>query len=257
MQNHLLSQNTSINLNISAGWHILAILSLLSCFGCGPNTFKSLEQEDPAEDATVALENNEPEKAIKILTDALEDEPNNEQYISILGLAYAQRAGVDPLTLAERMGSSSSSSTSSSSSNGLTSMFSYMPDATDANIADVDLAISTLLRIPGANFKSYDILKLAIFQTAAMVLRAKALDTDGDGQLSTDEILAMSAESALAIITQLASAAATFSGGSENGVSSTTEAASQQITKIQTAIDSSEGSDSAEKLKNYLGKSGT
>lgn len=237
--------------------------SVLSCVlafvfsSCGPNLFKDVEKKDPAEDATVALEAGKPDDAISILTDALADDPGNEQYLSILSLAYAQRAGIDPLTLAQKMGSGSggSSSSSSSSSNSLTALFAFMPEATDANIADVDLAIAALGQIPAANLKSYDILKLAIFQTSAMVLRTKALDTDGDGTISAAELLAMSPTSAAAILGQLANAAISFSGTGEG--STTNAAAGAKIEQIRSSIASEAGETDADKLKSYLGKSAT
>lgn len=242
----------------------LMISAMLFFSACGPNAFKSLEATDPAEDATVALEEGNPQRAIDILTDALENDPGNEQYISILALAYAQRAGVDPLTLAQNMATSSKSSSegssegtsagsSSSKTNDVTALFGIMPEATEGSIADVDMAVELLLSIPSDNRQSYDTLKLAMFEIAAMTLRAKILDTDGDGILSTAELLAMSPDSALAILNQLAGAAGAFASGDE--MSTTDEAASEQVSKIQAAIQSEPGATDEEKLKSYLGKS--
>jgi hypothetical protein len=233
---------------------LIYVLTLISCTliaTCGPNPYKTLEKKDPAEDATVALENDDPQKAIDILTAALGDSPGNIQYMSILALAYAQRAGVDPLTLAQKMGSSSSS-TGSSSGNGVTSLFGVMPPATQAAIDDVDAAIALLVAIPSAQRGSYDVLKLAMFQTASMTLRSKMLDTDGDGVLSPSELLAMSTSNAAAILSQLAAAAGAFAGGSST--SATDQAASEQISKISAAIAAEPGATDADKLKSYLAK---
>ena len=57
-------------------------------FACGANPLKTYEEKDPAEDAAVALENNDPNKAIQILTDALEGDPTNAKFISLLAMAY-------------------------------------------------------------------------------------------------------------------------------------------------------------------------
>ena len=220
---------------------------------CGANPYKSYEKKDPAEDATVALENNDADKAISILTSALEGDPGNTTYMSILALAYAQHAGIDPLTLAQKMGgSTSSTATSAASGNGLTSLFGIMPDATDANISDVDTAVSLLLAIPTAQRITADTLKLAMFQIASMTLRSKQLDTDGDGVLSPSELLHMSPSSAKAILSQLASAASAYSGSSTS--STTDQAAAAQITKIQTAIQAEPGANDQEKLQSYLAK---
>lgn len=227
----------------------ILVIFLFLTVSCGPNSFKSFEKADPAEDATVALERGDPQKAIDLLTDALVEDPSNQKYISILALAYAQRAGVDPLTLAQNMGSSSSSGTSG---NGVTGLFSIMPVATEAAIADVDYAVTLLLTIPSADRKTYDTLKLAMFQTAALTLRSKILDVNGDGILSTEELLAMTPASAIAMLSQLANAATAFAGGSST--STTDVAAAAKITAIQTAISAEEGANDSEKLKNYLGR---
>lgn len=229
---------------------IISMFTLL--MACGANPYKSYEKKDPAEDATVALENNDANKAISILTSALEGDPTNTTYKSILALAYAQHAGIDPLTLAQKMGGSSSSqSTAAASGNGLTSLFSVMPDATDANISDVDTAIALLISIPAPRITA-DTLKLAMFQIASMTLRSKQLDTDGDGVLSASELLQMSISSATAILSQLAAAAGVYSG--TTSTSTTDQAAAAQITKIQTAIQAESGTTDQEKLQSYLAK---
>ncbi len=226
---------------------IIFIATLLTA--CGPNSFTSLEKSDPAEDSTIALEEGNPQKAIDILTDALEGDPGNLQYISLLSMAYAQRAGVDPVTLIQNM----SSTSSLAESNSITSLFSIMPPATETAIADVDTAVALLLTIPGSDRKTYDTLKLALFQTASMTLRSKILDTNGDGILSTEELMAMSSASALAMLSQIAGAVSAFADG--NSTSATDKAASEQISKIQTAINAESGATDEEKLKNYLAKS--
>ena len=234
---------------------LFASMTLALIAACGTNPFKTYDKKDPAEDASVALEQNNPQKAINILEAALADDPGNVTYTSLLSMAYAQRAGIDPLTLAQKMGtsttsSSTSSTTSTAPANGVTSLFSVMPAATDANIADVDKAVALIISIPNASRISADTLKLAMFQTAAMTLRAKALDTNGDGVLSPAELLAMSTTSATAILSQLAGAAGAFAGNTST--STTDAAASAQVTKIQAAIDACPGASTDEKLKNYL-----
>lgn len=233
--------------------NIILTLTIFGLVSCGANPFKTYEKKDPAEDATVALENNDADKAISILTKALEDEPDNNTYKSVLSLAYAQRAGIDPLTLAQKMGGSDSATSSAAASgNGLTSLFGIMPEATDAHIADVDTAIALIISIPTPARITADTLKLAMFQIAAMTLRSKQLDINGDGILSVDELLNMSSTSATAILSQLAAAAGAYSGSVS--VSTTDKAAAEQITKIQTAIASQPGATDQEKLQNYLGK---
>lgn len=231
--------------------YLLALI-MSHLVGCGPNPFASYETKDPAEDATVALEDGNPNKAIKILTDALKDEPENWQWVSILALAYAERAGINALTLAQKMASSSGGQTTST--NEVTSLFAILPDATDANISDVDEAVALMLKIPAVNRTTADVLKIAMFQTASLTLRTKKYDTNGDGTISVSELLGMSSGDAVTILTQLASAAAAFAGGDSS--STTDQAAAAQISTIQTAIGTCPGADQEAKLKNYLSKTG-
>jgi hypothetical protein len=220
---------------------------------CGPNPFASYETKDPGEDATVALEDGNPNKAINILTDALKDEPENWQWVSILALAYAERAGINALTLAQKMASNSGGQ-ATTSSNEVTALFSILPEATDSNINDVDEAVALMLKIPALNRTTADVLKIAMFQTASLTLRTKKLDTNGDGIISVSELLGMSSGDALTILTQLASAAAAFAGGDPS--SSTDQAAAAQISTIQSAIGTCPGASQEDKLKNYLSKTG-
>jgi len=232
--------------------HIACITLLTILCGCGPNPLASLERDDPAEDATVALEEGDPNKAINILTKALEDDSSNWKYVSILALAYAERAGINALTLAQNMASNSESGTSSS--NEVTALFSILPEATDQNISDVDQAVSLMITIPSDSRTTADVLKIAMFQTASLTLRTKKYDLNGDGIVSASELLAMTSGDAVTILSQLASAATAFASGGSS--SSTDQAAASQISAIQSAINSCSGADQETKLKNYLSNTG-
>jgi hypothetical protein len=231
---------------------ITVIVMLALMFSCGPNHLATLERDDPAEDATIALEEGDPNKAINILTKALEGDSTNWIYVSILALAYAERAGINALTLAQNMASNSENGTSSS--NEVTALFSILPDATDTNISDVDQAVALMITIPSDSRTTADVLKIVMFQTASLTLRTKKYDLNGDGVVSTAELLAMSSGDAVTILSQLASAAIAFASGGSS--SSTDQAAASQITAIQTAIDSCSGVDQEAKLKNYLSNTG-
>jgi hypothetical protein len=222
---------------------------LAAIIGCGANPYKSYEKSEPAEDATIALEEKDPDKAITILNAALLKEPENWVYVSILALAYAERAGISPMTLAASMAKNSGGT-----GNGVTSLFSVMPTATDEHIADVDKALELIISIPAASRTTADILKTAMFQTSALTLRSKKYDLNGDGVISAEEALAMSGADATAIFSQLASAAAAFASG--NSTSTTDVAAAAQITSITAKIATCPGDDKDAQLKNYLSKTG-
>jgi hypothetical protein len=130
-----------------------------------------------------------------------------------------------------------------------------MPEATASNIADVDAAVDILARqIAPADRLAGDTLKLAIFQTAALVLPLKALDLNHDGTLSLDEIASLSDTSAEGLIAALSGAAAAFGvDGGESGAK-----AAAVLAAHKTDIDAAPGDTPSEKLKNYLAtKSGS
>lgn len=232
---------------------------IASLCACGTNVFKSQESKDPAEDATIDLENHDETSAIKILEGALASDPENAQLLSILALAYAQRAGIEPLQFAERMASnqstgSASGSGSSTQEGDYTSMFSVMPEATAANLSDLDKACQILsTQIPADKAQPGDKFKLALYQAASFILHTKALDTNGDGQLTLDEILNLSTASAGDLLAQLAAATASFGGSSD---SASQQSAGNALAKFQDKIDASPGDTSEERLKNYLASSG-
>ena len=60
----------------------LALTATLA--SCGDNLLKSQEKKEPAEDAVLELENDNPDKAISILESALQDDPANPKLLSIL-----------------------------------------------------------------------------------------------------------------------------------------------------------------------------
>lgn len=214
--------------------------------GCGENAFKSGERKEPAEDATLALERGEEDAAINILENALLEDPGNGAYLSILATAHAQRAGVEPLHFAANVVSKDSSSTG-----GMTALFGLIPEASSANLADIDAAVTILAAdIPPDRHQPGDTFKYAIYQTASMLLHTKALDKNGDGILSVDELLNLSDASAVSLLTQLASAKGVLGGDSASN--DTSEKAAAAITSYQAQIDAAPGETDAEKLRNYL-----
>ena len=223
--------------------------------GCGANFLASNEAKDPAEDAAIALERGDEDEAIKILEEALLDDSENPQFLSVLAAAYAQRAGIDPLSFAQGMAAQESGDGSgdAQSQGSLVSLFGIMPVATEQGLLDIDKAITLLASIPADERSAGDPFKFAIYQTASMVLHMKILDTDGDGQLSLEEITNLSDNSASGLLSQLAGAAAILGG--ESADSATMAKAAENIGNYQTQIDAAPGATQEEKLRNYMAQS--
>jgi DNA polymerase III delta prime subunit len=233
---------------------ILPITLAFTLASCGQNLLKTGESTDPAEDATIALDRGDADKAINILEAALEDDAGNPQYLSILALAYAYRAGIAPLEFATRLSETNGTSTAlATSSSSFSAMFSVLPAATEQVLSDIDRAVEILTSDMSADERQPgDIFKIAIFQSAAMLLHSKALDKNGDGTLSIDEIVNLSNTSATGILSQLSSARSVLEASAGNDAAS--KAAFDALDKYSGAISAEEGSTDEEKLRNFLAR---
>lgn len=230
-------------------WIVSIVMSCVLVTGCGKNVFQSYEKDDPAQKAANAMERGDPDKAIKILEAALEKDPNNYVYISLLSAAYGQKHGVDILDLALAMADDSSGDSSSGSKTaGIAVLWPILPEATEANLLGVEKAVALLVSIPIAERTNADVFKLAILSTASISLRIKSFDLNGDGELSTQELLAMDEEDATAIVDGLLAASSVLvSGMGENS-----DKATEKIAAISDAISSQDGDTNSEKLANYF-----
>lgn len=239
---------------------VLSYVSLLFLGSCGlatNNSFKSLEKEDAAQDAAHEMEQDRPQEAIVILERALQSDPENYVLISLLSAAYAQKYGVDLITIALKMASpeeEGAALSGTTSSNPMTALWAVLPEASDENLEGVDHAVSLLMSIPLDARREADSFKLGILSTVAASLQLKALDLNGDGELSVQELLALDATSAEAVLTSLlgaVQATAALSGASDANSSKVSE----QIGSVYENINSADGETDAERLSAYLRKS--
>ncbi len=231
-------------------YRILASAALLTALsGCGVNVLSGTEKKDPADDAVILLEKGKPADAINLLEKALADDPGDATMLSVLSLAYAARAGLDPLGFATDM-ASDATTVGTSSQSGLVALFGVMPKATASNIADVDRAVQILtVDMTREQWLPGDTFKLAIFNTASMVLHLKVLDTNEDGTLSLEEITGLSDTSASGLLSQLTAAKAILAADPDNEA---LKKAAESVGKYQAQIDAAPGATEEEKLKNYL-----
>ena len=220
--------------------------------GCGDNAFEkskaTAEPQKPADQATLDLEKNDPTDAINILTAALAKDPGNVQYLSILSLAYAQSAGLDPLSFALNLATLQSQGTSVSASGvptgNTTALFAILPDATQANLDAINNAVTTITEIPAAERQTYDTFKYALFQTASMLLTLKSVETNPKG---ITEALATT------LLGQLGAAAAALGA---NPSDATSQQLAQAITQYQAQI-AAQGGSAQQQLQNFLANGGT
>lgn len=231
--------------------HIMIWCLIVS--GCGNNSLKQFEKEDAAEDAAIELENEDPDKAIEILDEAIADDPENWKLISMLSAAYAQKAEVDLLDLALNMAITSTDDTDSASTEDqteLAQLWEYLPPATDANLTNADTAVNLLRSIPQAERTQADHFKLALLSTASLSLRLKSFDLNGDGQLSAAELARIGLEDASAVLSGIAGAAEAIGYAGEQGENA--DVAAETIASIAAEIEDTPGDTDQEKIQNYF-----
>lgn len=226
--------------------HILpSLLLLLSITACGTNMFEFVADPDPADEATAALDERKSDEAITILEKALQKEPENWLYVSLLASAKAQKAGVDTTDIALEMAKGGESS-----GNPLTALFSVLPAATEDVIDLLGEATDLLASIPADQLEEGDTFKISMFNTAFTALQAKFFDADGSGSFTVEELQNLDEEAAINILNSLLNAenAATIyqsSGGTGDATSN--------VSQIRAQIDAQPGETQAEKLRSYLG----
>lgn len=226
--------------------HILpSLLLLLGTSACGTNLFEAVAEPDPADEATAALDERKSDDAITILEKALQKEPENWLYVSLLASAKAQKAGVDTTDIALEMAKGGESS-----GNPLTALFTVLPAATEDVIDLLGESTELLASIPADQLEEGDTFKISMFNTAFTALQAKFFDADGSGSFTAEELQNLDEEAAINILNSLLNAenAATIyqsSGGTGDATSN--------VSQIRSQIDAQPGETQAEKLRSYLG----
>ncbi|MBC7659073.1 MAG: hypothetical protein H7249_05130 [Chitinophagaceae bacterium] len=221
---------------------IILVSTLL--FGCQKNVFQPVDKAKPADQATAYMNDHQPDLAISTLNEAMKNDPNNFQLVSLMASAKAQKAGIDTFNLVVKLATSGVSG-----SNGLTAMFSVLP-AVDANNRGLMLEVVNLLQsIPQNSRTNEDNFKATIFNAAFTALQAKFFDQNGDGQYTVDELKNLDDTSANAIINSLLDAqnsAVLYQGAAANGV------AAGKVQDVVTQLEAQPGATNADKLRNYL-----
>ncbi|MFW7377592.1 MAG: tetratricopeptide repeat protein [Oligoflexus sp.] len=228
---------------------LLTLTISLAVFSCGSNVFEGIDPAEPAEEATVALEEQKPDKAIQILENALRADPENPTLLSLLASAKAQLAGVDTIDLALSMISSESSA--ESEANDIEKLFAVMPAATLENIQLLSESVEIMNTIPAVDQLNSDRFKLSMFFTSLMTLRTKFYDADGDGQLGPEELLELDDEAAVAILEDLFAAETSLANNQNDGENG---GVADKVSAIRSKIDTEEGASDAERLRNFLSR---
>ncbi len=222
----------------------------LSLSACSNNILGWVDSKDPAEQAAAYLDQGQADDAIDVLESALQDEPSNWTYVSLLASAKAQKAGVDTTSIAIRLAERSASGGESSS--GLLALFTALPEANLATLKLMSEAVDLMSSIPTGSLLNADTFKSSLFNVSYSALQIRFYDADGNGTLSVDELLQMDDKAATGILSSLANAILATAGASGE----TSAASAEAIASIRAEIDSQPGATDAEKLRNYLNSKG-
>lgn len=256
--------------------------TLLVLFSCGENQLVSLTGSDPAVEASKHLEDQKPDKAIEVLLSALggtykavfnginadsdltaaelslreelnkikTDKPEAPNWVSILGSAQAQKAGIDILAIILELAKGESESTSAGGSE-FEKLFPVLPEGTSENSFNLGFAIALMNSIGSETLTKADNFKQGIFLTSRTALFIKSVDKDGDGVVSPLEVLDINDSSAEDIVNTLSQAISTINAAGI-GVGSRSETSANQVEEIKKQIEESEGESIGDKLRNFI-----
>jgi hypothetical protein len=209
------------------------------------------------ENARLALDDGDYDRAVKLLAQLVADEPDVYTRYPLLAAAYAGRAGVSVLQLAMQAGDSSGGS-GSSLTDALTA---FLPtpaalgaEAYAASLADVKAAVDLLNAIPegilaetsGEAYASSASFQLTLYQSAyAVMYLNQFVISAATGAFDPASLAAMTEADALVVIESLAAAGSLAAG--ESGA-----AYQAKVNGALAEIQSQEGATSQEKVQAYV-----
>lgn len=232
----------------------LTSLIAFTALSCAPaNVGKKQETISPEEKAQELMNDGDFVGAIALLEPLVENEPEGYARFPLLAAAYAGLAGVDIISILKSM------LTGGDTASPFALILDFIPeDATEESADILDKGVSILNQIPieliGAEgdeaYGTSAELQLVLYQTvyATMLLRL-TLNFDANGEIDLDSLENLSLEDARRILDALGGAAAVAPSG-ENA-----QAVGGSVQSTLDDIDSQEGDDDAERLRNYLGSS--
>lgn len=211
-------------------------------------------ERTPEEEARLALDRGDFDKAIELLTELIEEEPESYGRYTLLAAAHAARAEVAVVDIAM-------SSFSGGGGSAIDQVTAFLPDPAEVGaeayalyVRDMGLALTYLKQIPdelraetsSEKYAKSAQLQLGIYSAAyAIMYLNQFIATTASGGLDPAKLATMSEEDALTVLSTLAEA-----GQLQAAVGSPELAA--KIDTTLTAVDSQPGGNQKEKLQNYV-----
>ncbi len=219
--------------------HIIVAVLLGSCgqrnlFDCDVGYAKSsCSERTKDENARVALDDNDYDTAITLLSELISADPSGFERYPLLSAAYAARSGFDVFNVV--------SGNFGGSNSILQVMSSFLPTPTsrgdryDASLTDMALAVSTLLDIPperrsstsGDKYAASAVIQLTIYQAAYGVMLLNKY-TYGPSGYDPSRLSTMTAADATAILAAFVGSAAASNNGAGAAASTAISAISAQ-----------------------------
>ena len=244
---------------------------------------------DPAVEAAIELDNENPNKAIKILLNSLGSDFSDLYYgvdetsdmvevknslcsqvsallsstevsdagnlISVLASAHSQSYGIDIVTIALAMGADSKLETAVvSDASMFVKVYPVIPEPTAPVLRGIELSMA-LLECLGSSTTAEDSFKQTFFTFANSALITKSLDEDLDGTISAVEATKMTDAAAENFMSMIESAVTTSTAFKDANLDADTQVSNQLLDQIKSAkdlIDSSEGGSVADRVRSYI-----
>jgi hypothetical protein len=211
-------------------------------------------ERTPEEEARLALDRGDFDRAIELLTQLVEEEPENYGRYTLLAAAHAARAEVAVVDIAM-------SSFSGGGGSAIDQVTAFLPDPSEVGaeayalyVQDMGVALTWLKLIPdelraetsSETYAKSAQLQLGIYSAAYSIMYLNQfIATAAGGGLDPAKLATMSEEDALTILSTLAEA-----GQLQASVGSPELAA--KIDTTLTSVDAQPGSTQKEKLQNYV-----
>jgi hypothetical protein len=207
---------------------VTLILVLASLNSCGTKNFFDCDggyartqcvERTKDEDARIALDKGDLDKAVTLLSELVTDDPTNYQRYPLLAAAYAGRSGFDILNVVTANFGGSSSL--------IQTMTSFLPTPItrgslyDQSLTDMDSSVKTLTAIPAEfrdstssdKYATSAVLQLTLYQAAYGVMLLNKF-TYSTTAYDPSQLANMTAADAAAILAALAGAAGSTGAGS-------------------------------------------
>lgn len=243
-------------------WLGLTLVLIVPLSACGTKNVADCDEGRPPipcsertddEKARQALDDKDWDTAIELLVRLKEDEPERYDRYPLLAAAYAGRAGFDVFGFARQSGEASGGSAVNLVNKFLPSADGSDPETYANYVGDMHLAVETLKGIPAdelgstsaADYAESALLQLSIYEASYAFMFLQQFVTPTATGLDVSRFESMTEEEAIAVIRSLEDVTALEQVPGNAAIQT-------QVQSALDSIDSQDGADYREKLRQYM-----